>query len=222
MSMRIVPIEPMNIVILAVTDAFGGLCIAGMNDQGEWIRPLGEVDDRFWSQESSGISGETVQTGDVWTVYGTYKKTDEFPNHIEDFHLKNPPVFVKKLNQDELLAFLEKNQESEETVDQTLHAKGRSLCLYHVPGIRIRYDERYDKIKANIPMKKNPKTGDKEYQLKCLKSRALYMANMLENTPSYVCIGLSTATPFDGKEYPMVVGIHNSQTDRIVGRYPNV
>ena len=122
----------MLVTLLAITkvktpDRF---CIAGMTNNGKWIRPIpNDEANRFWLRNdlTSGNSG-FAKSGDVWEVEGKVPDKFQFPNHTEDFIITKRN-YVKRLSNDELIVFLRNKVESESDFISTINANGRSLCF---------------------------------------------------------------------------------------------
>ncbi|MCJ7843289.1 hypothetical protein MUB24_20900 [Lederbergia sp. NSJ-179] len=79
--------KSLKITILAVTKTYGSYCIAGMDDNGKWYRPLPEFGDKFWPQVR--YKDETfIQVGDVWEIDEFSSEIDPIsPGHSEDIRL---------------------------------------------------------------------------------------------------------------------------------------
>jgi hypothetical protein len=124
--------KPITFVILAVTKTFNKYCIAGMDSNGKWIRPLPVGKEKFWSSVFYN-NNDPIQVGDVWEITKYQQEFDSSsPGHTEDIRLINNQTFKKHLSNDELIQFVNKHQEKEVDLRDTLDAKSRSLCLIMV------------------------------------------------------------------------------------------
>jgi hypothetical protein len=212
----------MLVTILAVTNTRNEYCIAGMDEEGRWIRPIPISGGRFWSRDKLILpdKGSYVTVGDQWEIIGQTPQFLQYSNHIEDFQIAKRS-YVKTLTNEELLNLLETYIEDEQTFIDTVNANGRSLCLIKVPSV-YGYSSTYNgNISTKMDIEEdnylNPHTNSGNYPIKCCKWERIILNGEhgynFERT--YVCIGL--ATPWNGIEYPQIIGLH---TDPEVG-FPN-
>jgi hypothetical protein len=209
----------MLITLLAITkvntpDRF---CIAGMTDNGKWIRPIPNDNfNRFWLRNDlTRKNGEFPKSGDVWDIEGNAPVKFQYPNHREDFIITKRN-YIKRLSNEELIEFLRSKVESESDFNNTLNANNRSLCLMKAKTI-ITYTSSWEgRNKPKIKFQgfkfdlNNPTTNNNDYPVKdCKWSRIV-----LQGTPIpvlneiYFCIGLAIPSPFNGVEYPQMIGLH--------------
>lgn len=218
----------MRFIVLAVTKSWDGFCIAGMNEDGEWIRPISRASaGRFWTREELTIDGRFVRAGDVWEINGQQPAMFEYPNHTEDFYVIEWS-FEESLTHTELLEFLEDHCEGEEDLADVFAANGRSLCLVKVDRF-THYSTHYeDKHRARMIFSSeefdmdNPRTRDGNIIVKDCKWEGQILRN--GRIPAayeqiYVCIG--NATPYNGVEYPQVIGLHTSPHLAYSNHYPD-
>ena len=220
----------MLVTLLAITkvktpDRF---CIAGMTNNGKWIRPIpNDKANRFWLRNdlTSGNSG-FAKSGDVWEVEGKVPDKFQFPNHTEDFIITKRN-YVKRLSNDELIVFLRNKVESESDFISTINANGRSLCLMNAKTI-YPYTTNWDGVnKPKIKFQgvefdlNNQKTGNNDYPVKDCKWARLILQGVSIPVLSeiYFCIGL--ATPFNSVEYPQVIGLHTKPEIPWLQEYPD-
>ncbi len=165
------------VTILAVTNTYAGYCIAGLTEDGKWIRPMPSVETgrRFWNSGELTLPGKgaPVAVGDVWEISGNPPKMFQYPNHVEDFRTQSRR-YVRTLRNRQLLNFLENHVEGEEAFLDTVHANGRSLCLIRVNGINGFTETWNGKVKAKMDLKGdfqicNPKTNNGYYPVTCCK-----------------------------------------------------
>ncbi|UQZ33642.1 hypothetical protein C2I18_08875 [Paenibacillus sp. PK3_47] len=223
----------MEIVILAVTKASsdGSLfCIAGMNYQGQWIRPISKQSSgRFWTrQELTYQSGAFVNVGEIWDVQGHAPKHFQHPNHTEDFELSSHN-YVRDMSNAELMAFLEQHCEGQAALSDVFSANRRSTCLVKVDLFDAqitRFEDKKPKPKMTFRARglnlRNPHTNNGDIVVKDCKWEAL----VLQRAPYparynhiYLCIGL--ATIFNGIEHPQVIGLHTEPAVSMLSSYPD-
>ena len=218
----------MLITILAVTKAWDDFCIAGMNEKGKWIRPIvssGSV--RFWSREKLIRQGQFIRCGDVWEIEGYSPSQFQYPNHTEDFVSTDFECY-KTLDNDELMKFLKERVEDEQAFADTVNARKRSLCLVKPNSIFPNVDYWDGKAKPKMRFDgsfdiNNPLTARRDYIVKDCKWSALMVGNISVPKPKevYLCLGLATPTPYDGIEYPQIIGLHTNPPAPFSSNYPD-
>lgn len=226
----------MKIYILAVTKAFDKYCIAGMTENGAWVRPIPQSEDtRFWREnEITFNQGKGfIRVGDVIEFDGVKPSNYQHANHTEDIIVVSEGItFVDRLNAQQLSSFLTGKNESQKVFDDTVHACGRSLCLVKVDAVQFKttqYQEEPKKPKMTFTNEafdvSNPKTNLGDYIVKDCKWSNIVLKNTHNNHQSfsdiYVAIGLATPTGYDGIEYPQVIGFHTNQQVPLPTDYPN-
>ena len=196
----------MDLVLLAVTWMAGGFCFAGMNERGEWVRPL--PDGRQWKRLYYD-SGELIRIGDVVRVAG---RPEPDPPHAEDYIISRFER-VRKLTHRELIAFLTTHAEDRAALDATLALDARSLCLVRAESFEIVYREGGDPRRTRIAFKlsgvSDPYfniTQKPGYPCNCLRWRAI-QAQGVQIPDEFVkaFIGVGLARPFrgdDGRQVP--------------------
>jgi hypothetical protein len=207
----------MIITILAVTKAYDKFCIAGINEKGTWIRPIPDFGtSRFWTRQSlTRRNGEFIKCGDQWQIEGYYPENFEFPNHTEDY-VVTTRKYIGRLQNLELIAFLNKHTADEQLFLQTIAAQGRSLCLVKAKAMYPYVSNWEGNMKPKIKFDgfsfklDNPLTNNKDYIIKdCKWARAVLDNEKFQNFKEiFVCIGLATPAPFNNIEYPQIIGIH--------------
>lgn len=211
----------MKIYLLAVTKAFDKFCIAGMTEDGKWIRPIpNNSKTRFWEQNQISLTNYGVlRPGDIIEISGYNPKNFQYPNHTEDFVVKGNMNFLGRLSNNEFLNFLKDKVEPISSFEDTVNAKNRSLCLINVEKVNLHitnYNGTDFKPKAT-PFKsqynvENPRTQRGNYIVKDCKWSTL----ILNQDPNidiafseiYFVIGLATPTNYDNVEYPQLIGLH--------------
>ncbi|QTC41321.1 hypothetical protein I7V34_19990 [Bacillus sp. V3] len=213
----------MRITILAVTKTYNQYCIAGMTEEGRWVRPQPHTG-LFWNNLEYS-DGSYIKVGDVWEI-----KDEEFssetdptsPGHTENIRLLGSATRVKILDNSSLLEFIRNHSEETLSLTNTLNANGRSLCLIKIESFNKVNNSR---ITFNLDGNRycnNTKTEG--YPVTCLKWRSIFFQNI--QYPSsvdelYICIGLArTEPPKILKEYPMVIGIFTNPEVPLPSTYP--
>lgn len=207
---------------------YGKFCIAGMDTNGRWIRPIPRPSgERFWTREEISVPGAFIESGDVYEIEGVRPKQFQFTNHTEDF-IVTKFDWVRTLTNDELLRFLDKNVEDHQAFSDTVKARGRSTCLVKVNKIYSSFSHYDGKPKPKMKFEgdfdlDNPTTKYHDYIVKdCNWARLLANGYRLEQPQkAYLCIGLATPTGYDGVEYPQVIGLHTSPEIGLTDTYPD-
>lgn len=222
----------MEIVILAVTKAFEGYCVAGMNYEGKWIRPISKSSEgRFWThKELTHSDGTFARTGEVWEIEGKVPERFQHSNHTEDFELSSRK-YVRDLSNPELMAFLAKHCEGQTALSNVFSANRRSTCLVKVDSFHpqiTRFEDERPKPKmtfrAHGRALGNPHTKNGDIIVKDCKWEALVLNRATLPTQYnhiYLCIGLATPSPYNGVEYPQVIGLHTDPEVKRLLSYPN-
>jgi hypothetical protein len=212
-----------DIIVLAVTKAFGKYCIAGMNKEGEWVRPIPQLPnnpqetDRFWDQSSLTFNGSFLRIGDVISVDGFKLSPPMFPNHTEDLVAKTIS-FVESYSVEGLINFLDRQADTYQSfLDTVQGGNERSLCVLEIEDYILKEVE-YDGVISHKLILygingndiSNPHTNRGLYKLKDYHWEQLIESDNLpkgEFSRFFVCIGLATAAPYDKVEYPMAIGL---------------
>lgn len=197
----------MEFVVLAVTEACGGLCIAGMNSEGKWMRPLGKRLDRFWELNDFITN---VDVGDVWEINGHFITNNMLPNHIEDFLICGQPLKKSRLTKNELQVFLQHHEECIEDLHQLINGSGRSLCLIKVDECKLTINKRVEKkTKLSIANENiyNSRRKDNLFPFSGIKGDINKCYADYPIGSSYLCFGKSTPSGKIKKEFPMVISL---------------
>lgn len=217
----------MLLAIVAVTKTHNGFCVAGVNGYGKLFRPIcGFGKDRFWQRESLTHTNEFIKCGDLWELEGQ-KLESEYPNHTEDF-LATSFTYKQKVDHKTFLNNLRRFAENEQAFIDTVNANKRSLCLMPVSTLKLYNTVYAGNSKPRVSVTgafnmQNPKTQDKLYPVKDCKWERLVLNNYIppKLEQIFVCIGLATPTPYDGIEYPQVIGIHTLPNIDFPDTYPD-
>ncbi|WP_026679181.1 dual OB domain-containing protein [Fictibacillus gelatini] len=221
----------LSITILAVTKTFDSYCIAGMDDKGNWYRPLPNFGGKFWPQLRYQ-DGSWIQVGDVWEINDYISEFDPIsPAHTEDIRLITPPIQIKRLSNKELIQFAYQNQENNSKLQNTLDANGRSLCLVSANNFEGFSHTFNNRIRPRVKFVANGvaydnMTSTPGFPLTDLKWRAYILQNRdypKDLNSAFICIGLARKEPSKNiiKEYPMVISIITDPEVPLLPSYPN-
>ncbi|WP_330501607.1 hypothetical protein V2I71_21725 [Peribacillus frigoritolerans] len=225
----------MKVYILAVTDAaYGDYCIAGMTEEGEWIRPIpNDAGNRFWTVNQLTIDKEHgfLRVGDVIEINGKKPIKFQHENHIEDFSVSGNMTFLERLSNTELLRFLKGKEETQQTFNNTVNAAGRSICMVKVDGFQHEITKfQGEAAKPKMIFSKeafsvtNPKTIPGNYIVKDCKWSRLVLNQSVSNSIAYdeiyLVIGLATKWGDNNTEYPQVIGLHTEPEVLSLSTYP--
>jgi hypothetical protein len=223
-----------EVIILAVTKMHGGVCIAGIDKQGEWVRPIrptkkriGECDtisdycllpiDFFHRGKSHFINGAMTR------IYLTTHSPT--PPHIEDWIIdtRNKPQLLHKLNNQEQTEIFSKYCESD--ISKLVPNEERSLGLFLPESFSFHFA--MSKSSTDISVRADFKLGDQKLSgIGCtdLRMRALGR-KLLEKSDgasqtltqssfkkrgkliTYLSLGLSRL--YRDKHWLIVVGVHS-------------
>ena len=203
--------------ILAVTKTFDSYCIAGMDQNGDWYRPLPNGRGKFWSTVCYG-DGTFIEVGDVWVINDYIKEPDQISiGHTEDIRLKSPPTYVKKLSDRELIQFVQAKQENSVDLEETINADKRSLCLIKVDSFTSFINTYNEKKSSRIlfefeGISYRNTTRTPGFPVTDLKWRAYILQECVplnDWQEKFICIGLARKEPNKdiNQEYPMVISI---------------
>jgi hypothetical protein len=219
----------MLVIILAVTKAYDRFCIAGLNEDGQWVRPMPAEPSavypqtRFWTREQLLMNnGKFVMSGDVWDIDGRQPGQFLHPNHIEDYVVTRR-TFARSLSNNQLMEFLRLHAEDANAFNDTVMGRGRSLCLVELSAFRteVFYGDPKIYLSGNSFNLDNPHVNFKNYKIKDCKWAGLIMQGY--QYPSfnemYACIGL--ATQWGGTEYPQLIGLHTMPEAPYLSSYPD-
>jgi len=202
-----------DIVFLAMTLMAGGYCFAGMNENGEWVRP--QLEGTQWKnlyyQSVAFSTEEYIRIGDVVRVEGRYETNLRHPAHVEDYIVRRFDK-VGNLGQRELIAFLDAHSEGSVALDATLSRSGRSLCMVQVESFEVVYKEEGDprrtRIAFNLPgipttyINTTKKPG---YPCTCLRWRAIQDQDVqIPSEVKKIFIGVGLAREFTGADGQLV------------------
>ncbi|WP_404430945.1 dual OB domain-containing protein [Sutcliffiella horikoshii] len=217
-----------NFTVLAVTKTYDKYCIAGIDEDGNWLRPLPpDTSTKFWSNLFYN-DNKKIMVGDVWEIYNHRAELDpNSPGHTEDIRLVDWDSYslIKKLPNNELLQLVSKFQSGETELSETLQANGRSLCLIDIDSFR--QVENLLRIKFTFNgIDYNNTTQTEGFPITDLKWRSYIQQKI--NTPNtydslYLVIGLARKEPRKDiyKEYPMAISLITDPEVPVLDSYPN-
>lgn len=207
-------------VLLAVTKMLSGFCLAGIDEEGRWARPV----KRFGSLQLGDVSYRDrtlMRPFDRTRLFVERRRPD--PPHVEDCiceFVRRRPELVDHLSPAERAGFLARRAEPEIA---SLVAAKRSLALTRVDDLAatFRLDGYSGKYEARLRLpgvdgERGLPVTDLRWRAlgrALLKDRAgsvtLTLADLRERsgvTDAYVALGL--ARQFDGRHWPLVIGVH--------------
>ena len=209
-----------QITVLAVTKMLTGMCLGGVSlTSGEWVRPVKEFG-HILPGDLRYTDGTPIRPFDV--VELSLSKHRRTSPHVEDWicdFIRVRPTLVKRLSEPERQALLDTHAEPDAWEDLKSHR--RSLCLLDAqePEAFFALDSYSGKYEARLSL---PALGERPVPVTDIKWRALgrgLVANggrvqlqgeQLRRTVGtdriYPAIGLSRL--YDGKFWPLVVGVH--------------
>ena len=215
---------PLNLTVLAVARPEGGqVCIAGIDENGDWIRPQGVYENDVFCSESQNFKnlGITKIYVDEWR--------GRRPRHEDRFFVYGEGV-ERELNEEEKREFLERNMD--DSVDAVFKGD-RSLGLIK-PRILHVYEERVRKrtgpksheVYIRFNFRDSSGRIYRRWSCRCdafykiwneLKKRHRWtygwrMLRYLKKNDTYLAIGLTYsdygADRLEYGAYPMIVGVH--------------
>lgn len=209
----------MEITILVVSKMLRKACVAGVNAEMEWCRPVRLPDYNFYLREINPRTGH-IQKGNVLRF-----QVNELLNntpHSEDFSIRSntPITLIRTLDRSELINLASEADESDNILESNLNIKdylinsNRSLCVIKPDNINGQtYIDTYDNsYKPKIQFEFN----DGNLNLSCqdIHWRALgrtdrgreIQREILEENDVYFVIGLSRF--FRDDYWPLIVGIY--------------
>jgi len=209
-----------QITVLAVTKMLSGMCLGGVSlTTGEWVRPVKEFG-HVLPGDLSYADGSPIRPFDV--VELSLNKHRPTAPHVEDRtcdFVRVRPTLVRRLSDAERLAFLDKHAEPQAWEDLKGHT--RSLCLLDAQEAEAIFalDSYSGKYEAKLVL---PTVGERPSPVTDIKWRALgrrlvanggqvrlhghQLRQAVGADRVYPAIGLSRF--YDGKFWPLVVGVH--------------
>jgi hypothetical protein len=224
-----------DITTLAITKMRGGVCTAGIDAEGRWVRPVRPAREQAARPASASDycllpidffhGGQTHLVNlSVTRVYLTEHAPD--PPHIEDWIIdtRKKPELLRKLSPAEQQQFLESH--SEPGIARLKSEQDASLCL--VRPEHFSFLLRAGKTGDDASVRASFIAGrDQLHDISCTDlrmralGRSLLFGKSLETevrlneedfrrrgkTTTYLAVGLSRL--YQGKHWPLVVGVHS-------------
>nr|WP_273717095.1 hypothetical protein [Alkalihalobacillus pseudalcaliphilus] len=210
-----------------MTKTYSGYCIAGMDQNGEWVRPLPPDRESKFFSSLAYENGELVKVGDVWSITNYQTETDKLSvAHTEDIRIKrfNSFQLVNQLTNKALINFVSSHQESYHELLDTLDARGRSLCMIKIDEFR-QVEEKVRITFIYKGKKYRNTTFTKGFPVTDLKWRAYLKGIQIPNSyrSIYAIIGLARKEPKKDiyKEYPMIISLITDPDVPILDSYPH-
>ena len=208
-----------RIVVLAATKMFGGMCVAGADSDAHWVRPVNPPGYSFSPQELSENGRVIVEPyNEIEFVAGERLGN---PPETEDIKaiVSEQPHLVRTLDDGDTLALLRRMDEHDEVavhageLEHWLIGVERSLILTRADELLLAYRNAFNERRQRRIVFR---VGQSILNLLCtdLRWRCITRndkdAEALETLKraSDVYFALGLARPFQGHNYPMVVGVH--------------
>lgn len=199
-----------EICVLAMSNTFNEICIAGVDSNGEWIRPI-KNGGRFWCEEDLMFENKMLEIGNTVCFNGEYFNDGSSSVHTEDFStteitLVDIQDLIFNRNYDSVaIAHSDVSLLCEETL-------GKSLALISLEEIQV-FKNSYEKVRCSllIPELGNIRTAGKDYAFNDYYHKPKVSGFPKIVSTRYVSIGL--AKPFrrgDEEEeicHPQIVGV---------------
>jgi len=229
-----------TITILAVSRLGNELCVAGVDESGNWIRPtsLSEGWGQFYKVDIYNKNNSPViALSNVVTIRLIHQIPQIGTPHIEDWEYERSckPVLVGKLNDSQRLHLFQKI--SEQSLDSLIESHERSLCLIEPSSIisanfaNISYKGKYQPI-LNFTFQ----SKQYSYKVTDIYWRALgrdllakghssvlkgkELQSILQYSKSFLTIGLGRK--FKEKYWPFIVGVHTVPQFPVKIDYKNI
>ncbi len=206
-----------TLVVLAVTKMRAGFCVAGIDPAtGGWVRPVKD----FGSLRLGDISyRDRTPIRPLDKVTLDLVRPRPSPPHVEDWQcdfLRRPPDRAGTVADDELAAALD--EWAEPDADAVLARHERSLALVRAAPFALTSD--LDAATGRLDVRLDcPELGLARTPVTDLRARALARQGLIGESATsadlegrfgvarwFVAVGLSRE--FDGRIWPLVVGLH--------------
>ncbi len=208
-----------RVIVLAATKMFNGICVAGVDENLAWIRPVLK-DGMNFPPESLQVSGRVVAEPYNEVEFHVQRRLANNPQTEDhEVDLSRGLRSVRTLNDNQLSHLLNQIDESHlvgahRDLERTLTARNRSLILARVDDV----DEAYTKLtQQGRPQRRiGFHIGRCMFDLPCTELRwrrltrggrdDIGLQKPQEAQDVYLALGLTRL--FNGHCWPMVVGVH--------------
>lgn len=208
-----------RIIVLAATKMFNGICVAGVDENHAWIRPVPK-DGMNFPPASLQVSGKVVAEPYNEVEFHVQRRLDNNPQTEDhEVDLSQGLRSVRTLNDNQLGHLLNQIDESplvgaHEDLERTLTARNRSLTLARVDDVVETYSTPTQQ--GRVQRKIRFRIGGHPFNLPCtdLRWRRLTrggrddigLQKLHEAQDVYLALGLTRL--FNGHCWPIVVGVH--------------
>jgi len=212
-----------RVTILAATKMTDGICIAGVDSDNRWFRPIPEGAYNFSPTLLS--SGGQIIVAPYNVIEFLKGKRLGRPPHSEDVEVDSSigPSLVGTLNDNQLHTLMKQIDEHDsipygvQNLENWLVSENRSLTLTHVDEVIDAFRNNYSEDSLD-QRRVSFRVGSSIFSLPCpdLRWRSLTRGNrdkeglnVLKSAKVlYVALGLSRLWPATGRYHAMVVGVH--------------
>jgi hypothetical protein len=195
-----------------------GICVAGIDEGGRWVRPVNLPEFDFSPQELSQAGGVVVEPYNE-VEFRLGQRLNSSPQSEDVEAIGATPLLVRTLNENQLLTLMQQKDEHQGVVENGndletwLVGMNRSLVLTRVDDVLRAYRNTFNERRQRRIVFR---VGDNILNLPCTDLRwrkitrndrdaealnSLKSANVI-----YFALGLPRI--FQGHYYPMVVGVH--------------
>ncbi len=198
---------------------FNGICVAGVDENRAWIRPVPK-DGMNFPPASLQVSGRVVVEPYNEVEFNLQRKLDNYPQTEDhEVDLSQGLAVIRTLNDIQLRRLLDQIDESQlvgghGTLERTLRARNRSLILARVDEVVRAYRRRvqYNRLQRRIQFRVGGQIFDfpcTDLRWRCLTRGGqdhIGLEKLREAQEVYFALGL--ARPLRGRCWPMVIGVH--------------
>src|SRR5690625_224049 len=225
----------MKMCVLSVVNAGADFSIAGINLEGEWVRPISSgAMAPHWDEThlNFDFGYGFIRVGDIIEFEGGETAQHGATFQPEDILVPSGKMILKnRLPNKDLLWFLEAAGESKEDFEQTIQGKDRSLCVikvdqidhFLVPGSGNKLEPRMHLTNASYPLL-NPVVQASQYPVTDSKWSHLIRNQMVQNHSDYkevyITIGLQQLSGPTEQVEPQIIGIHTDPEVSLPNQYP--
>lgn len=225
----------MQMCVLSVVNVGTYFSIAGINLEGEWVRPIsGGAMAPHWDEThlNFDLGYGFIRIGDIIEFDGIKPDQNGSIHQPEAILVPSGKMILKnRLPNKDLLWFLEAATESKEEFEHTVQGKGRSLCVIKVdqiehilvPDSGNGSEPRMNVTNTSYPLI-NPVSNTSQYRVTDCKWSHLIRHHMVTNrsdyTEIYITIGLQQLSTPTKREEPQIIGVHTEPEISLPNQYP--